>query len=414
MVKLVGKRAPILLHRHAVQLVVAVDPRGVARQRVGRILAVDLSLRLGRFLAAGELLLSQHLKHRPAFSRAAPSLIRPKSHRLFTALGLAVEQRHEACAVEHRLVIWQGDAGQLEQRRVDVRRVGVHGRDAVRLDSRRPLDDRRHPDAALVQAAFARTQTAGRAFGDRAVVAAIPKHRVVGDAEFADAVSQFAQRGVHRRDLAVKMRRAVRLVGVHFFVFVHSDMRAVGVAKPDHREERLVALGRLGDPVQREVGGDVRAFAVGLDHASVVAEERAVLVKIRAGKPVVESAVAGAGRAVGAHRADVPLAEMRRRVAGFLERLGDGDLLRPQGVAPCKTAEAIRVAPGHHAAASRRADGRRRVKPVEPQTGPRHLVHHRRLEHGMTVVPCVPPALVISHAENEVRTLIGQRLGPGS
>ena len=46
----------------------------------------------------------------------------------------------------------------------------------------------------------------------------------------------------------------------------------VRIAEPDHREERFVALGRLGDPVQREVGGDVRAFAVSLDHASVMAE----------------------------------------------------------------------------------------------------------------------------------------------
>ena len=103
----------------------------------------------------------------------------------------------------------------------------------------------------------------------------------------------------------------------------------VRVAEPDHREERLVAPGRLGNPVQRQGGRDVRAFAVGLDHFSVMAEERAVLVKVRARKPVVEPAVARAGRAIGAHRADVPLAKMRRRVAGLFQRLGDGDLLRP-------------------------------------------------------------------------------------
>ena len=186
----------------------------------------------------------------------------------------------------------------------------------------------------------------------------------------------------------------------------------VRIAEPDHREERFVALGRLGDPVQREVGGDVRAFAVSLDHASVMAEERAVLVKVRTRKPFVEPAVAGAGRAVGTHRADVPLAEVRGRVAYLLERLGDGDLLRPQGVAPREAAEAVRVAPSHHAAASRRTNRSRRVESIEPQAGPRHLIHHRRLEHRMPVVAGVTPALVVGHAENKVRPL-GQRLGQG-
>ena len=209
------------------------------------------------------------------------------------------------------------------------------------------------------------------------------------------------------------MGRAVRLIGVHFFVFIDRDVRAVGVAEPYHRKERFVALGRLADPVQRQVGRDVRAFAVGLDHLPVVAEERAVLVKIRTRKPVVEPAVARAGRAVGAHRADVPLAKMRRRVAGFFERLGDGDLLRPQRVAPREAAEAVRVAPGHHAAACRRTDGRRRVEPIEPQAGSRHLIHHRRLEDRMSVVAGVTPALIVGHAENEVRPL-GQRLGQGN
>ena len=206
------------------------------------------------------------------------------------------------------------------------------------------------------------------------------------------------------------MGRAVRLIGVHFFVFIDRDVRAVGVAEPYHRKERFVALGRLADPVQRQVGRDVRAFAVGLDHLPVVAEERAVLVKIRTRKPVVEPAVARAGRAVGAHRADVPLAKMRRRVAGFFERLGDGDLLRPQRVAPREAAEAVRVAPGHHAPACRRTNRCRRVEAIESQTGSRHLIHHRRLEHRMPVVAGVTPALVVGHAENEVRPL-GQRLG---
>ncbi len=72
--------------------------------------------------------------------------------------------------------------------------------------------------------------------------------------------------------------------------------------------------------------------------------------------------------------------------------------------------EAVRVAPGHHAAACRRTDGRRRVEPIEPQAGSRHLIHHRRLEDRMSVVAGVTPALIVSHAENEVRPL-GQRLG---
>ncbi len=179
----------------------------------------------------------------------------------------------------------------------------------------------------------------------------------------------------------------------------------VRVAEPDHRKERLIAPGCLGNPVQRQDGRNVRAFAVGLNHASVVAEERTILVKVRTRKPVVESAVAGAGRAVGAHRADVPFAEMRCRVAGFLERLSDGDLPRSQGIAPREAAETVRVATGHHAAASRRADGRRRVEAVEPQAGPRHLIHHRRLEHGMAVVAGVAPTLVVGHAKDEVRPL---------
>ena len=233
------------------QLVVAVDPCGVPRQSVGRILSVDLALRLGRFLVAGELFLPQHLEHCPAFAATSLGLVCPKTHRFFAPHGLAVKQRHEACAVEYRLVFWQWDAGQFQQCRVNVRRVAVHVRDAVRLDAGRPLNDRRHADSALVKAAFTRTQAAGRAPRNRAVVAAVPKHCVVGDAEFADAFSQFAKRCVHRRNLAVKMRYSVRLIGVHFFVLFDSDVWAVRIAEPNHREERLIALRCVGDPVQR-------------------------------------------------------------------------------------------------------------------------------------------------------------------
>ena len=186
-------------------------------------------------------------------------------------------------------------------------------------------------------------------------------------------------------------------------------MRAVRIAKPDHREERLFALGHLADPVHRQPGCDVGTFTLGFNHLAVVAEERIVLIKIRTGKPFIEAAVARAGRAVRAHGADVPFAEVSSRVAGLFQRLGDGDLLRPERVPPCKTTEAVGVAAGHHAAARWRTDGSRRIKPVEPQAGSRHLIHHRRLEQGMAVVACITPALVIGHAENEIRALIRQR-----
>lgn len=47
----------------------------------------------------------------------------------------------------------------------------------------------------------------------------------------------------------------------------------------------------------------------------------------------------------------------------------------------------------------------RGIEMVEANTGRRHGIKIRRLQHGMPVVADVTPAVIVGHAEYEVRTI---------
>ena len=101
---------------------------------------------------------------------------------------------------------------------------------------------------------------------------------------------------------------------------------------------------------------------------------------------------------------EVPFPEMPRRVALFLEQLGERHLLvaNMTGVRG-RNSVAIRMAPGQGASSGRGADRGPRIEPVEAQADLAHGVKVGRLQEGVPVVAGVAPALVVGHAENHIR-----------
>ena len=69
------------------------------------------------------------------------------------------------------------------------------------------------------------------------------------------------------------------------------------------------------------------------------------------------------------------------------------------------------VAPPAHPAPSGRAGGVGRVKPIEPQAGGRHLIQHRRPQMRVAVITRLVPAVIVPHAQDDVRPLLGGRRG---
>ena len=43
-----------------------------------------------------------------------------------------------------------------------------------------------------------------------------------------------------------------------------------------------------------------------------------------------------------------------------------------------------------------------RIKMIQPQPCPRHLIHHRRLEMRMAVIARLRPAMVIAHQQDDI------------
>ena len=188
------------------------------------------------------------------------------------------------------------------------------------------------------------------------------------------------------------------LIGVERAIFFDRLMRAVRRAEPDHRQERLRGFGMLANEFDSCVHRHHRAFALGLDGDTFPAEDRVVVEEVRSREPFVEAAGARVDRAAFADRAQMPFSEMPRDIARLLKGFGYSDLLRAKRVAPFEASEAVRVTPGHDAAASRRTDRRRGVEVIEAQRVGGHRVEVRGLQNRVAVIGHITPALVVGHA----------------
>ena len=180
-------------------------------------------------------------------------------------------------------------------------------------------------------------------------------------------------------------------------------MRRVRGARREVDEERLVGHQRLllADPLDRlvrQVLGEVVALlgrAVGLDRDRVAVQRRRPLIRLRPHEPieVLEPAAGRRPRVERPHRARLPhrhlmaLAELRRRVAVELQRLGQrrGRVRTHRAVAGRRRRDLgdpahpdrVMVAPGQQRLPRRRAQ-RRRVEAVVLQPGGSQALRRRR------------------------------------
>ena len=129
---------------------------------------------------------------------------------------------------------------------------------------------------------------------------------------------------------------------------------------------------------------------------------------------LVEALVGGLAASFRAIAAEVPLAEERGRVAGRLQRLGDGDL--PQrDAARLRGAGSNRVASGHQRRARHRA-GELDVEVVEADAFSGELVEARRDVAAHAAIGAdLAPAEVVGKDQDDVGALLGEsRLPPAA
>ena len=269
-----------------------------------------------------------------------------------------------------------------------------------------PFEDRRHAQAALVDAALLGAASR-RPLHQAAVVAAVENQRVFRDLETPQRFPQPADLLVKEGDLAeisgvililvIVERGGVRDVLRQFL------MRIMRRRKPGDDEHRLVSAMVLFQETDRLIHRDHAARSLDLLIAAVAAQVWVVVEKVEAREPLVEARPAGVGGAVGLHRADVPLAEMSGDVARCLKRLGKGRFVGAQVMAVVRDVGAERVASGQNAGTCRRADGRGGVEAVEDDALTRHFIKVRRLHERVSREPAIAVSLVVHHDEQDVR-----------
>lgn len=146
----------------------------------------------------------------------------------------------------------------------------------------------------------------------------------------------------------------------------------------------------------------------GSAHQGVVVEE------IRDTEPNLEAEGTGMVRVFGengnagpAESVEMPFPEMRGRVAGLQECLGNGFFLFAKRVAMIENSGSIVAAAGQHCCSGRGTVGGAGVESIEPQSVGSHGIEVRGLQVGVLVVARLSPALIIGHDEDDVRSLIG-------
>ena len=100
----------------------------------------------------------------------------------------------------------------------------------------------------------------------------------------------------------------------------------------------------------------------------------------------------------------MPLSEMTGRVACFLQCLGDGLLLRPQGVTVREYTGPIVRSAGQHGGTCRRTDRASGVESLEAQAVVCHRIEIRGLQDWMVSIACLSPAHIVCHHKNDVRS----------
>src|SRR5688572_32301539 len=100
------------------------------------------------------------------------------------------------------------------------------------------------------------------------------------------------------------------------------------------------------------------------------------------------------GSARSAETVQVPLAEMRRHVAGTAKGLHDGFLLTTKRVAVVLDASPVVGPTRHDGAARRRTIRRARIKSIESQPARRHRIEIWCFEDGVPVITRLAPAHV--------------------
>ena len=224
----------------------------------------------------------------------------PESHRGTLSL-LAGDNVGEVDAVEARLMRNLG-SGDFQESRVDVGCASGCVDSAGRVFGR-PFQNRRNAQAALVDAAFF-VAAAGRFLHQPAVVAAIPNERVVGDAQVAKALSQFAELLIQQGDLQVIAAVLPSLLVKIFAAgkvdrrFLERPMRR---RKPGDGEHRLGAILVLFQEVDRGVHADDGALSLDVLILAVAAQVGIDIEEVESGQPFIKARSARAGRAVGLH-----------------------------------------------------------------------------------------------------------------
>src|SRR5688572_3564312 len=111
-------------------------------------------------------------------------------------------------------------------------------------------------------------------------------------------------------------------------------------------------------------------------------------------------------------RAEVPLAEARRRVAAFFEHLRQQPFIGMQSIAAgvvesALQADAVRITAREQRCARRRADRLRNIEAGEARPFRRHPVEMRRLEPARALAAHVRIPHVIRDDENDIRQALG-------
>ena len=195
-----------------------------------------------------------------------------------------------------------------------------------------------------------------------------------------------------RRDRHIPVKR-LELLGPH--------VRIVRRTEGDIGGERLLRRALPANPVQRQVHREDRTVS---GHHQVlpgglIAEFAAGVVEVGRIKRGVEAHLERMGLAP----AQVPLAEVAGGVAGGLQRLGDRDLLRPDGVEERDATAAGRPA-RQDGEPARRTHLLARIAIVEPHPAGDQRIEVRRLGVRAALLAGVAPAHVVGEDDDDVGT----------
>ena len=147
---------------------------------------------------------------------------------------------------------------------------------------------------------------------------------------------------------------------------------------------------------------------------SVAAQHRVDVEEIGGGQPVVVSEMSGVSRVGCQYRhpgslvsTQVPFPEMGSRIARFAKYICDGRLLQAHRPSDAEDGRPVVVAAGEYTGTGGGADGCPGIEMVHPESGGGHGIQLRGTQHRVSLIAGFPPALVVTHQQDDVRTAIG-------